>query len=81
MPKPEIPRPVTNIDAGVQSPPSAPGGFAPPPPKPEEKEEGGGILSSIANVALSAAQAKFAAPSNSPPMSSFEKPGGISGRK
>ena len=58
-----------------------PGTFAPTPPEPEEKKEEGGILSSIAGVALSAAQAKFAAPSNSPPMSSFQKVGGISGRK
>lgn len=55
--------------------------FAPKEKEPEKKEEGGGILSSIANVALSAAAAKFGAPSNSPPMSSFEKVGGISGRK
>jgi hypothetical protein len=59
-----------------------PGTFAPTPPKPEEKkEESGGILSSIAGVAMSAAAAKFGAPSNSPPMSSLEKVGGISGRK
>ncbi len=54
--------------------------FAPDLKEPE-KEESGGILSSVANVALSAAAAKFGAPSNSPPMSSFEKVGGISGRK
>jgi hypothetical protein len=54
--------------------------FAPEKKEPEEPKEPG-ILSSIAGVALSAAQAKFAAPSNSPPMSSFEKVGGISGRK
>ena len=61
-----------------------PGTFAPTPPKeepPEKPESSGGIVSQIAGVALSAAQAKFAAPSNSPPMSSVEKPGGISGRK
>ena len=54
--------------------------FAPDLKEPEKKEEGG-ILSSVANVALSAAAAKFGAPSNSPPMSSFDKVGGISGRK
>lgn len=54
--------------------------FAPDLKEPEKPEENG-ALSSIANVALSAAAAKFGAPSNSPPMSSFEKVGGISGRK
>ena len=55
--------------------------FAPEEKEPEKKEEGGGILSSIAGVAMSAAAARIGAPSNSPPMSSFAKVGGISGRK